>query len=577
MMKKLKAFIAVFMAAITVASVCACGGEKEDPTKTYLDVGVFDAGLGTKYFDEMKKDFEAYYADEHFEEGKTGVVLRASKMNTEYNPANLIGSMKNYKQVLYLLNTGDYEAFTAKSLFADVTDVMTDKFLDEDGNLAAVTGKEATQTIEDTMLEGYADVFKKSDNGNQKYYAVPFMLSVPGIIYDADLFDEQKWYFKADGTLGASAADVEAQRCGAGPDGELGTYDDGLPEKWNDFLTLLAKIRSGGFTPFTWAATPSTYQISRLFNVMWANYEGYDDFMLNYSLSGEDSTLGEIDDSNYVKLLEQEGRKAALKAFYDITKNTDNYSEQATPDGQRKNSHTGAQQEFIQSKDQGNRIAMFVENSYWEQEARDVFDGEPNQEKNGYGKRNFKYMTIPKFVNMEEDGIADQVNTERVVPATYAESYMCISAQNTCQNLEVQTRVAKLFIKFVQQRSQLVKFTANTGCIRPYDYTVTEEEKAACTPYTRSILELITEKNTKVAPNLAISPLRRQYTGEKGFNESNNGFAFTAKVGTNTFYYDPFTYFYMNEDATVAAAFENMHDTVWDILAEGGAIAKRTN
>lgn len=192
MMKKLKAFIAVFMAAITVASVCACGGEKEDPTKTYLDVGVFDAGLGTKYFDEMKKDFEAYYADEHFEEGKTGVVLRASKMNTEYNPANLIGSMKNYKQVLYLLNTGDYEAFTAKSLFADVTDVMTDKFLDEDGNLAAVTGKEATKNIEDTMLEGYADVFKKSDNGNQKYYAVPFMLSVPGIIYDADLFDEQK-------------------------------------------------------------------------------------------------------------------------------------------------------------------------------------------------------------------------------------------------------------------------------------------------------------------------------------------------------------------------------------------------
>lgn len=578
MMKKLKAFIAVFMAAITVASVCACGGEKEDPTKTYLDVGVFDAGLGTKYFDEMKKDFEAYYADEHFEEGKTGVVLRASKMNTEYNPANLIGSMKNYKQVLYLLNTGDYEAFTAKSLFADVTDVMTDKFLDEDGNLAAVTGKEATQTIEDTMLEGYADVFKKSDNGNQKYYAVPFMLSVPGIIYDADLFDEQKWYFKADGTLGASAADVEAQRCGAGPDGELGTYDDGLPEKWNDFLTLLAKIRSGGFTPFTWAATPSTYQISRLFNVMWANYEGYDDFMLNYSLSGEDSTLGEIDDSNYVKLLEQEGRKAALKAFYDITKNTDNYSEQATPDGQRKNSHTSAQQEFIESKDKGDkRIAMFVENSYWEQEARDVFDGQPDQNKNGYGKRNFKYMTMPKFVNMEDKGIADQENTERVVPATYSESYMCISAQNTCQNLEVQTRVAKLFIKFVQQRSQLVKFTANTGCIRPYDYTVTEEEKAACTPYTRSILELITEENTKVAPNLAISTLRRQHTGEKGFNESNNGFAFVAKVGTNTFYYDPFTYFYMNEDATVADAFENMHDTVWDILAEGGAVAKRTN
>ena len=572
MMKKLKSFIAVFLAAITVASICACGEEKEDPTKTYLDVGVFDAGLGTRYFDEMKKDFEEYYANEHFEDGKTGVVLRDSKMNTEYNPANLIGSMKNYKQVLYLLNTGDYDAFTSKDLFADVTDVMTDRYLDVDGNIAADTGKEATRTIEDTMLDGYSDVFKKSDG---KYYAVPFMLSVPGIIYDADLFDEQKWFFRADGTLGASAADVEAQRCGAGPDGKLGTYDDGLPATWDDFLTLLKKIRNG-FTPFTWAATPSTYQISRLFNVMWANYEGYDDFMLNYSLSGEDSTLGEIDNTNYVKLLRQEGRKAALKAFYDITKYTDNYSEQATPDGQRKNSHTGAQQEFIQSGSHGTRIAMFVENSYWEQEARDVFDGEPNQDKNGYGKRNFKYMTMPKFVDMGE-GIADQENTERIVPATYAESYMCISAQSTCKNLEVQTHVAKLFIKFVQQRSQLVKFTANTGCIRPYDYTVTKEEKEFCTPYTRSILELITEENTKVAPNLAISPLRRQYTGEKGFNESNNGFAFTAKVGNNTYYYDPFTYFYKNRDKSVENAFEDMNDTVWDLLAEGGAIQNRTN
>ena len=38
MMKKFKAIIAATLAAVTCASVCACGGEKEDPTKTYLDV-----------------------------------------------------------------------------------------------------------------------------------------------------------------------------------------------------------------------------------------------------------------------------------------------------------------------------------------------------------------------------------------------------------------------------------------------------------------------------------------------------------------------------------------------------------
>lgn len=563
MMKRFKSVIAAALAAVTCMSVCACGGDKEDSTKTYLDVGVFDAGLGTVYFDEMKKDFEAYYANESFETGKTGVVLRPTKKNTEFNPAQLLTSMKDYQPVLYLLNTGDYEAFTSAELFTDVSDVMTEKYLDENGEIAKDTGKTATQSIEDTMLDGYSDVFKKDDG---KYYAVPFMYSAPGIIYDADLFDEQSLYFKADGTVGANAADLAAKNCSAGTDGKSGTYDDGLPATWAQFLTLLSAIRNKGLTPFTWAESPSTYQISRVFNIIHANYEGYDDFMLNYSLSGTDNELGEINDSNYDKLLEQEGRKAAIKAFYDITKNAGNYSVKAAPAGG--NTHTTAEREFIQSKRYGTRIAMFVENSYWEQEARSVFDGEPQPEQNGYGKRNFKYLTMPKFVGME--GVEDQTNEERVIPTTYSESYMCISAKNTNKNAEVQTRVAKLFIKFVQQRAQLVKFTANTGCLRPYKYTITDEEKQTCTPYTRSILELIAEGAT-VAPNLAIATKRRQFTGEDGFDESNNGFAFRAKVDNNV-YKEPFTYFYMNPDKTVDDAFGEMKSTITSILKEAGAI-----
>lgn len=471
--------------------------------------------------------------------------------------------MKDYQPVLYLLNTGDYEAFTSAELFTDVSDVMTEKYLDENGEIAKDTGKTATQSIEDTMLDGYSDVFKKDDG---KYYAVPFMYSAPGIIFDADLFDEQSLYFKADGTVGANAADLAAQNCSAGTDGKSGTYDDGLPATWEQFLMLLSAIRNKGLTPFTWAESPSTYQISRVFNIIHANYEGYDDFMLNYSLSGTDNELGEINDSNYDKLLEQEGRKAAIKAFYDITKNAGNYSVKAAPAGG--NTHTTAEREFIQSKRYGTRIAMFVENSYWEQEARSVFDGEPQPEQNGYGKRNFKYLTMPKFVGME--GVEDQTNEERVIPTTYSESYMCISAKNTNKNAEVQTRVAKLFIKFVQQRAQLVKFTANTGCLRPYKYTITDEEKQTCTPYTRSILELIAEGAT-VAPNLAIATKRRQFTGEDGFDESNNGFAFRAKVDNNV-YKEPFTYFYMNPDKTVDDAFGEMKSTITSILKEAGAI-----
>lgn len=569
MTKKFRTIVAATLAAVFALTLSACGGgddktsgAEEDSTKTYLDVGVFDAGLGTTYFDELKKDFEAYYADTSFETGKKGVVVRALKKSTEFNPANLLGSMQNYEPVMYILDHGDYEEFTAQNMFLDVTDVLTEQYLDEDGNIASDTGKAATQSIEDTMYDGYSDVFKKEGH----YYAVPYMLSVTGIIYDADLFNEASLYFKKDGTIGANFASIEAGEASVGPDGIAGTSDDGLPATWGDFLTLLERIRIN-YTPFTWAESPTTYQLSRLFNAIWANYEGYDDYMLNYSFSGTDSQFGEINENNYDLLLGQEGRKAAVKAFYDITKVSGNYSAKARPGGG--NNHTGALREYIQSKRFGKRIAMTVENSYWEQEAREVFDGETSQAVNGYGKRNFRYMPVPNFTNV--DGIEDQINTERVLPAQFADSYICLSAKNKNANADVQVKIAKLFIKFMQQRSELVKYTANTGCIRPYNYTVSAEEKATCTPYTQSLLTFI-EEGAKLAPNLPIAAKRRLYNGEIGFYEGENGFAFRAKVGTSS-YMDPFTYFYKNTDKTVSDAVTDMTATITGLLKQAGALA----
>ena len=315
MMKKFRTIVAASLAAIAAFGVTACGGkkaatEKEDPTKTYLDVGVFDAGLGTAYFDALKKDFEEYYAETSFETGKQGVVVRALKKSTEFNPANLVQSMKNYEPIMYILDHGDYEEFTKQNLLADVTDVMTDVYLDKDGNIAE-SEDTATQSIEDTMIAGYSDVFKK----NERYYAVPYMLSVPGIIYDADLFDTAKLYFKADGsTIGANAADVKAGNCGVGPDGVANTSDDGLPVTWNDFIKLMERMRDANYYSFTWAESPTTYQISRLVNTIWANYEGYDNYMLNYSFNGYDTGLEEsIDEENFIDLLDQEGRKAGRR------------------------------------------------------------------------------------------------------------------------------------------------------------------------------------------------------------------------------------------------------------------------
>ncbi len=121
----------------------------------------------------------------------------------------------------------------------------------------------------------------------------------------------------------------------------------------------------------------------------------------------------------------------------------------------------------------------------------------------------------------------------------------------------------------MQQRSQLVQYTANTGCIRPYNYTVSDKESETCTPYTQSILKFIAE-GAKLAPNLQIATKRRLYNAEIGFYEGENGFAFRAKLGNST-YMDPFTYFFKNTSKTVDNAVADMKTTITNVLKQAGA------
>lgn len=55
-------------------SLAACGdGKKTDKNKSQIYVGVFNAGIGYTWLEELAERFETAYADTSFEDGKTGV------------------------------------------------------------------------------------------------------------------------------------------------------------------------------------------------------------------------------------------------------------------------------------------------------------------------------------------------------------------------------------------------------------------------------------------------------------------------------------------------------------------------
>lgn len=479
----------VLLLLVASATVVGCagreGGIEVDEGKTQLNVGYFNGGHGREWLDAAVKEFETLYENYEFEPGtnKKGVQVLVDARKEEFKPTNLYTTMTTYENCMYICYQADYELFLQNDLLVDMTTTVNADVYDEDGNLAFVTGKEAKKSILDVMIPEY----DKLVNKNGKYYAIPDSYQIGGLIYDADLFDEESYYFTADGQIGANQADIDAGNCGVGPDGVLGTIDDGMPETYAQFLALMTKLSSNGI-PMTWSGN-TTYQSLYVYQQMWANYEGADAYKINYTFNGtlRDGTTVTVENAA-TTLANQYGRKAGIQLFKDIGSNKW-YSEKA-----KDQTYDEAQREFVNSlnfEDQNKRIALFAEGGYWESEVRGTLDGMANTTGNpdfGYGKRDFRRFPMPNMVGV--NGIPDQAVTDdgEVLIANGGGSLAWFTDKGTTKNLDVQLKVAEKFLQFLHCREQLANFTKNTGaCFKAYNFTATEQEMATWTKYTQNV------------------------------------------------------------------------------------------
>ena len=496
-MKMRKLLTCVMALVISLSAFTGCiiaPGEQVNKDQSQLNVGIFLAGLGTKWLEEAKEDFEAYYAETSFEEGKKGVQIIIDPRTEEFKPSNLVTTMPYNENAIYFLDQADYSLYRANDLLEDLTATVNEKIYDEDGNFAKDTGKPAVNSIVSTMNDEFQGRYQEEDG----YFAIPYRVNVSGIMYDADLFNQEGYYFYNDKTMGAKQADIDLGvngDIGPGPDGVVGTNDDGMPETWKDFVKLMKQIAEDDYIPFTWSGG-THYQRWYAYESIWANYQGLQDYKPNLSFSGELSDGTVVTEQNYNStLIDQEGRKAAITVFKDIMSNPKYYSANAMTQ-----SYTAAEFEYIDSISNGKRIAFFMEGGYWESEAREYFDTAAIIDENlGYGKRDFRLLPIPNFVGDER--VKDQPESTRteneVLLGRGAASLVCIPKTNGAANPELQKQLAKLFLQFVNSRQQLSKFVANTGaCFRPFSFTATEDELKEYTKFGKNVYKYMEEGST---------------------------------------------------------------------------------
>ncbi len=468
MKKKLCLLLALSIVGSVAFSFAGCGrGDDGDENKEYdagasqLQISNFDGGFGSEWLNVAAKKFEALHAETPFEEGKKGVQIWVNPVKT--TASGVLTTMATDGIDMYFTEQLYYYDAVSSGKFLDITDVVTE-------NLNEKYGED--KSIESKMTAEQISYYKTAD---EKYYGLPHYAGYFGITYDVDLFEEQNLYFAKnennnnDGFV-ISATDTRS----AGPDGQEGTYDDGLPATYDDFFKLCDRIKKKSMTPIVWSGMQRNGYWQQFLNSLLANYEGLDQMMLNYTLDGTatnvvdnytaDSngkitsmTTKSVDltvDEGY-EIFGQAGRAYALSFLERLLKG--NYMHGDSTDASV--THLEAQYTFLESKLNGEAIAMVLDGNFWFAEAAQSFD--TLETEFGYEakaeNRKFGFMPLP---HATEDKIGKQTMLDYL--------YSCGFINAKIESSKI--KLAKEFLQFLYTDESLQDYTVITNTTRSLNY-----------------------------------------------------------------------------------------------------------
>lgn len=530
-MKKFLAFVLVAILAASVAVCCvACTpnssiyDEDVDPNRTQLYIGNYYGGLGDAWLKELKRQYQELHPD-------VQILIKNDK--APYLRDALINSITTDTENMYFVDKAYYYDMASENKLADITDIVREP----------LTKYGETRSIEDKLDEININYYAKNSITNDKYYALPTYVAQRGIVYDVDLFEQKGLYISADSDDQNVMFTKNLKNLSVGPDGKAGTTDDGLPATYDQFVELIDYMKSINITPYIWTGKYSEYQTATAV-AWWADYEGYDDFRLNYTFNGTTEIDGEevtITEENAYLLQKQEGKRYALQFVKDIFSDPYNFTSSS---GTTVNDHIGAQKEYVSSfADSKQPIAMLFEGDWWENEARDSGAFSSVAAVHGsewdYGQRRFAFLPIPK---------TEGSDSERTVLSCSGDGAFFINAN--CN--EKILAIAKDFLQFCHTDNALQVFNTYTGVCRPYDYTLTDEQYQSLTYFGKSLYDMYKVEKVNVCYNLSESNMRIR---ERAWFDN---WAWDANI-SEVPYTNPFQAFASNRSVTVDQYFNGLY------------------
>ena len=525
--------------------------QKVDKTKTQLYVKYYNGGFGDEWLNKLCAEFEAMYADAHWEEGKTGVqIMKEFTRGQLSGPNDMKGKLNN----VYLMENIDYYTFVASGMLLDLTDTIKDY---------AVTGAETKET-DRKIIDKIPQAYDEFLNVSERYYGLPLFETSINLNYDIDMFNARGLYFAKGQTaedfteedfadedkVASLFVDEIDDARSDGPDGKPETTsDNGLPATYKDFRALTIYMKVTGVTPFVWNGYETGY-LTGLINDMWANNEGAAQMKLNFTFKGDANTLVEMDSNgkilrnadNSVKLMQetrigennknllqlQKGKLDAIefaKLLLDDglgNKNSANYYSKSFDSSF---SNINAQNYFLNPDENDiDPIGFLVDGGWWYNEAKVPSD------------RNIGILPLPKT---DADRIGD--------PNTKVSDRASFIFVNNETPAAVQP-VAKAFVSFLQSDYAMETYTKYTNTFRAMKYDLSEETIKNLSAYGKSVYDTRNSVDTVVLPWTPISETARKSASLLSYR--------TYGFSVNTQENNPVVYFKDHGDATAESYFE---------------------
>ncbi len=505
MKKFCKIVTAILLAIFLVTTFVACrpgrgdgdddgDGGGSDNNKTKLYVFNYNGGYGSDWLDAAAERFEALYADYQGEDGKVGVDVEIKKQKQIINPSDNLDGMK--QSVFFTESTNYYALYNAGKVL-DITDVVTEKSKFED------------KTILSKFYDEQADYYAIDG----KYYAIPHYLTTMGINYNADVFKEGYYILNT----GYNATTIEAEYAAGkttdsansitfgvpnadnsnlapGPDGETGTYDDGLPATYAEFYLLCDKLSRGSINAVHWAGAPYKEYLPMLLSALAASSDGKEQFYLNFVPNGQATTLIDsfdangnpvlksstaISTSNVAELAKQAGKYYATDFMMTILNNTSWYEQSMGKLFSSAHSHLTAQRDFIRAgySDTPKKIAMLIDGCWWEGEASDAFSTMAESLGPQFAKqnRNFAYLPFPHPT-------ASMIGQ---VDSTLYDMYSAIGFVKSGVDPSVE-QLSKDFLMFVNSDESLREYSRITSTVKALKYDLTADDLTHMTAFGQS-------------------------------------------------------------------------------------------